>query len=52
MAISVNLTVLPETESQASRVVEALARVATGLAFEGQTVSISITNFDPDEEDD
>lgn len=51
MAISVSVMVLPESEEQAAKVVDALSRVACGLAFDGQTVSITINHYIPDEEE-
>lgn len=51
MAISVSLTTLPESEEQAAKAAESLARVAAGLAFDGMTVSLTITNFDDSDEE-
>lgn len=48
MAISVTLMVLPESQEQAAQVVDVLSRAAAGLAFEGQTVSLSLTNYEED----
>jgi len=51
MAIGITLTVLPEEQEAAARVVEALSRVATGFAFEGLSVTISINTYEPDSTD-
>ena len=52
MAISVSLSVLPEDHEQATKVIEALSRVSAGLAFDGMTVNLMVTNFDPGDEDE
>lgn len=49
MSISITLTVLPESQEQAAQVVEVLSRSAAGLAFDGQSVSLMLTNYDEDE---
>ena len=46
MSISVNLTVLPESHEQATQVVEVLSRAAAGLAFDGLSVALSLTNYE------
>jgi hypothetical protein len=51
MAIGISVTIFPETQEEAVKVVEALSRVATGLAFEGLSVSISIHTYDLDLEE-
>lgn len=45
MAISISLNILPETEQEAIKAVEALSRVATGLAFDGLLVSINLFTY-------
>lgn len=46
----VNASVQTEDPSDVPRIVDALARAATGLALEGLDATISIGSFDPDEE--
>lgn len=45
MAISVSLNIIPETEAEAVKAVEALSRVATGLAFDGLMVSVNMFTY-------
>lgn len=52
MPISINLSVLPESESQAVKAVEVLARAAAGLGFEGIPVTLNILTFEEGEETD
>jgi hypothetical protein len=51
MAIGISLLILLDTQDEAVKVVEALSRVATGLAFDGLSVSISIHTYEPDSEE-
>lgn len=48
MAIGIRLTILPDTQEETVRCIEALSRVAAGLAFDGLSSSISIDLYDPD----
>lgn len=50
MAISITLSVLPDTQEEAIRAVEALSRAGTGLAFEGLTATLSFTTYEPEED--
>lgn len=50
MAIGIRLTVLPDTQEEAIRTIEAVSRLAAGLAFDGLSSSISIDLYDPEEE--
>lgn len=49
MAIGIALTVLPDTQEEALKVVEVLSRAATGLVFDGLTCTVSFTVYDPEE---
>lgn len=49
MAIGITLTVLPDTEPDATKVVEVLSRAAAGLAFDGLSVALSLGTYDEDE---
>jgi hypothetical protein len=51
MSIGISCTILPETQDEAVKAMEALTRVATGLAFEGISVSLSINSYEPDLDD-
>lgn len=51
MAIGIALTVLPDTQEQALKVVEVLSRAATGLVFDNLTCTISFTVYEMDEEE-
>ncbi len=51
MAISISAMVLPETSEEAVKAVEVLSRAATGLAFDGINTSITITTYEPEDED-
>lgn len=50
MAIGIALTVLPDAQEDALKVVEVLSRTAIGLAFDGLSATISFTIYDPDED--
>jgi hypothetical protein len=50
--IFVTTSVVCETEEQAVRAMEKLSRVALGLAFDGQSMSINATPYELDDEDD
>jgi hypothetical protein len=50
--VFISATVQCETEEQAVKAMEALSRVATGLALDGQTMQITAAAYDPDEDDD
>lgn len=50
MVMAVNVTVFPATQEQTVRTAEVLARAITGLAFEGIDVSLSLSQFDDEEE--
>lgn len=49
--IGVTLTVLPQSDEEATRCAEVLGRAAAGLALEGLTVSLGLATYEPDEED-
>lgn len=51
MGIGITLTALPQNPEEALRVTETLSRAATGLAFDGMTVSLALATYDDDEED-
>ncbi len=51
MAIGITATILPDSQEEAIKAVEIIARAATGLAFEGISVSISINTYDGSEDD-
>lgn len=48
-AIGITLTALPEKQEQAAKVTEVLSRAAAGLAFDGLTVSLSLTTYEDEE---
>lgn len=48
-AIVVSCSVVTDNAEHAARAVEAFARAATGLAFEGMQVSVSISKGDHEE---
>lgn len=50
MAISISLTVLPNNESDALKAVEALTRAGIGLAFDGINTTLSMTQYDIEED--
>lgn len=49
--MSVHVSVMPETETEAVKVMEVFSRAATGLAFEGISTSINISNYEEEDSD-
>lgn len=45
----VSASAICEDQEQINRAIEALSRVATGLAMEGQSIQISAVSYDPEE---
>lgn len=48
--VMVTASAVCETPEAATRAVEALARVAAGLALEGQMIAVNAMPYDPEED--